>query len=113
MALSYASLRMPFNSHAGAWPLELPDEGGEDGGPDGSPVRRSSRLNSGTEEIPGDGATGVFDGNQDNRQKGDAALIARLYQQFGQQPATQVFNKEEPNVRTWCMQVDCDYQTQL
>ncbi len=31
-----------------------------------------------------EGATGVFDGNQDNRHKGDAALIARLYQQIGQ-----------------------------
>ena len=31
-----------------------------------------------------EGATDVFDGNQDKTHKGDAALIARLYQQIGQ-----------------------------
>ncbi len=31
-----------------------------------------------------EGAAGVFDGNQDQRQKRDAALVARLYQQIGQ-----------------------------
>ena len=31
-----------------------------------------------------EGAAGVFDGNQDNRHKGEATLIARLYQQIGQ-----------------------------
>ena len=31
-----------------------------------------------------EGAAGVFNGNQDKAQKGDAALIARLYQQIGQ-----------------------------
>ncbi len=31
-----------------------------------------------------EGAAGVFDGNQDKRQKSDAALVARLYQQIGQ-----------------------------
>ena len=30
-----------------------------------------------------EGAAGVFNGNQDHRQKGDDALIARLYQQIG------------------------------
>ncbi len=30
------------------------------------------------------GAAGVFDGNQDKRQKSDKALVARLYQQIGQ-----------------------------
>ncbi len=30
------------------------------------------------------GAANVFGGNQDSRQKSDAALIARLYQQIGQ-----------------------------
>ncbi|MDA0735437.1 MAG: IS3 family transposase [Chloroflexi bacterium] len=30
------------------------------------------------------GAAGVFDGNQDKRQKSDEALVARLYQQIGQ-----------------------------
>ena len=31
-----------------------------------------------------EGAAGVFNGNQDHRQKGDDALVARLYQQIGQ-----------------------------
>jgi len=31
-----------------------------------------------------EGAAGVFDGNQDKRQKADAALAVRLYQQIGQ-----------------------------
>ena len=31
-----------------------------------------------------EGATGVFDGNQDKRQKSDKDLVARLYQQIGQ-----------------------------
>jgi transposase len=31
-----------------------------------------------------DGATGVFDGNQEKRQKSDETLVARLYQQIGQ-----------------------------
>jgi transposase-like protein len=31
-----------------------------------------------------EGAAGVFDGNQDQRQKSDAVLVARLYQQIGQ-----------------------------
>ena len=31
-----------------------------------------------------DGATGVFDGNQDKRQKSNTILVARLYQQIGQ-----------------------------
>ncbi len=31
-----------------------------------------------------EGAAGVFDGNQDKRQKSDAVLVARLYQQIGQ-----------------------------
>ncbi len=31
-----------------------------------------------------EGAAGVFDGNQDKRQKADEALAARLYQQIGQ-----------------------------
>ena len=30
-----------------------------------------------------EGAAGVFDGNNDKGRKGDAALIARLYQQIG------------------------------
>ena len=30
-----------------------------------------------------EGAAGVFDGNNDKRQKGDDVLIARLYQQIG------------------------------
>ncbi len=30
------------------------------------------------------GASGVFNGNHDNRQKADEALVARLYQQIGQ-----------------------------
>ena len=30
------------------------------------------------------GAAGIFNGNQDKGQKGDAALVARLYQQIGQ-----------------------------
>ena len=30
------------------------------------------------------GAAGVFDGNQDKRQKSDAVLVPRLYQQIGQ-----------------------------
>ena len=30
-----------------------------------------------------EGAAGVFNGNPDHRQKGDDALIARLYQQIG------------------------------
>ena len=29
-------------------------------------------------------AAGVFDGNQDKRQKADEVLVARLYQQIGQ-----------------------------
>ena len=31
-----------------------------------------------------EGAVGVFNGNQDRRQKGDDALVARFYQQIGQ-----------------------------
>ena len=31
-----------------------------------------------------EGAAGVFNGNQDNRKKGDEVLIAKLYQQIGQ-----------------------------
>ncbi len=31
-----------------------------------------------------EGAAGVFDGNHDQRQKNDKALVARLYQQIGQ-----------------------------
>jgi len=31
-----------------------------------------------------EGASGVFDGNQDKGQKADEALVARLYQQIGQ-----------------------------
>jgi transposase len=31
-----------------------------------------------------EGAAGVFGGNHDKRQKGEAALVARLYQQIGQ-----------------------------
>ena len=31
-----------------------------------------------------EGAAGVFNGNQDKRQKTDDALVARLYQQIGQ-----------------------------
>jgi len=31
-----------------------------------------------------EGAAGVFVGNQDQRQKSDAVLVARLYQQIGQ-----------------------------
>ena len=31
-----------------------------------------------------EGAVGVFGGNQDKRQKSDAVLVARLYQQIGQ-----------------------------
>ena len=31
-----------------------------------------------------EGAAGVFGGNQDKRQKSDAVLVARLYQQIGQ-----------------------------
>ena len=31
-----------------------------------------------------EGAAGVFDGNQDKRQKSDAVLVPRLYQQIGQ-----------------------------
>ena len=31
-----------------------------------------------------EGAAGVFDGNQDKRQKSDKVLVARLYQQIGQ-----------------------------
>ena len=31
-----------------------------------------------------EGAAGVFGGNQDKRQKTDAVLVARLYQQIGQ-----------------------------
>jgi transposase len=31
-----------------------------------------------------EGAAGVFNGNQDQGQKADAALVARLYQQIGQ-----------------------------
>ena len=31
-----------------------------------------------------EGATGVFNGNHDKRQKADHALVARLYQQIGQ-----------------------------
>ena len=31
-----------------------------------------------------EGATGVFNGNHDKRQKADDALVARLYQQIGQ-----------------------------
>ena len=31
-----------------------------------------------------EGAAGVFDGNQDKRQKNDEVLVARLYQQIGQ-----------------------------
>ena len=31
-----------------------------------------------------EGAAGVFNGNHDNRQKADEALVARLYQQIGQ-----------------------------
>ncbi len=31
-----------------------------------------------------EGAAGVFDGNHDQRQKRDKALVARLYQQIGQ-----------------------------
>ncbi len=31
-----------------------------------------------------EGAAGVFDGNQDKRQKADEVLVARLYQQIGQ-----------------------------
>ena len=31
-----------------------------------------------------EGAAGVFDGNQDKRQKTDAVLVARLYQQISQ-----------------------------
>ncbi len=31
-----------------------------------------------------EGAAGVFDGNQDKDHKGEAALVARLYQQIGQ-----------------------------
>ena len=30
-----------------------------------------------------EGAAGVFKGNQEHRQKGDDALVARLYQQIG------------------------------
>ena len=29
-------------------------------------------------------SSGVFNGNHDNRQKADEALVARLYQQIGQ-----------------------------
>ena len=31
-----------------------------------------------------EGAAGVFDGNQDKRQKSNAVLVPRLYQQIGQ-----------------------------
>ena len=31
-----------------------------------------------------EGAAGVFNGNHDDRQKADEALVARLYQQIGQ-----------------------------
>ncbi len=31
-----------------------------------------------------EGASGVFGGNNDTRQKADAVLVARLYQQIGQ-----------------------------
>ena len=31
-----------------------------------------------------EGSAGVFDGNQDKRQKSDEVLVARLYQQIGQ-----------------------------
>ena len=31
-----------------------------------------------------EGAAGVFNGNHDNQQKADEALVARLYQQIGQ-----------------------------
>ncbi len=31
-----------------------------------------------------DGAAGIFNGKQDKHQNGDAALVARLYQQIGQ-----------------------------
>ena len=31
-----------------------------------------------------EGAAGVFNGNHDQRQKSDDALVARLYQQIGQ-----------------------------
>ena len=31
-----------------------------------------------------EGAAGVFDGNQDKRQKSNTVLVARLYQQIGQ-----------------------------
>ena len=44
-----------------------------------------------------EGAAGVFDGNQDKRQKSDEVLVARLYQQIGQLKVERSF----PERRRW------------
>ena len=41
------------------------------------------QIQSWKKSLP-EGAAGVFDGNQDKRQKSDAVLVPRLYQQIGQ-----------------------------
>ena len=43
-----------------------------------------------------EGAAGVFDGNQDKRQKSDAVLVPRLYQQIGQLKVERGFLAERP-----------------
>ena len=43
-----------------------------------------------------EGAAGVFDGNQDKRQKSDAVLVPRLYQQIGQLKVERDFLAERP-----------------
>ena len=43
-----------------------------------------------------EGAAGVFNGNHDKGGKGDAALIARLYQQIGQLKMERDFLWERP-----------------
>ena len=43
-----------------------------------------------------EGAAGVFDGNQDKRQKSDAVLVPRRYQQIGQLKVERDFLAERP-----------------
>ena len=43
-----------------------------------------------------EGASGVFNGNHDKRNKGDSALVSRLYQQIGQLKVEEIFFGKGP-----------------
>jgi len=62
-------------------------KGRRDGGPTGPSAERyevhPGQIQAWKKSLL-EGAAGVFDGNQDKRQKSDAVLVARLYQQIGQ-----------------------------